>query len=451
MDVWHQTPPLTLRQVFKTWWPLALSWVLMSVEGPAHAAVSARLANPEINLAAWGGIVFPLALMIESPIVMLLAASTAWSKDWGAYRQLRRFMMYAGAILTAVHVVVAFTPLYYSVVRDLMGSPEEIIEPARLGLMIMTPWTWSIAYRRFYQGVLIRFGHSQAVGTGTVIRLAANGLLLALGYAWGALPGIVVASSAVATGVIAEAIYAGLRVRPVLRRQLRPLPGGGAPPAFRSFLGFYVPLALTSVLTLIVPSLVSAALGRMPRALDSLAIWPVVNGLVFILRSPGIAYTETVVALLDYPGSLRLLRRFTWYLIGSVSGIALLVTATPFSRFWFTTLSGLSPELSVLARNSLWMVLLLPNLAVMVSWFQGLMVNGRCTRGISEAVALSLGFHGACLALGVLLGTLPGVYVGLIAYECAGLAQALWMWYRSRDLFRDNGTTGCIAAREPIS
>ena len=55
-----------------------------------------------------------------------------------------------------------------------MGIPHEIIQPARMGLMIMTPWTWSIAYRRFHQGMLIRFGHSKAVSTGTLIRLSAD-------------------------------------------------------------------------------------------------------------------------------------------------------------------------------------------------------------------------------------------------------------------------------------
>ena len=52
----------------------------MSIEGPAHSAVVARLEHPEVNLAAWGGIVYPLSLIIESPIVMLLSASTALCK-----------------------------------------------------------------------------------------------------------------------------------------------------------------------------------------------------------------------------------------------------------------------------------------------------------------------------------------------------------------------------------
>ena len=184
----------------------------MGAELPALSAVIARLPNPEINLAAYGGVVFPLALIIESPIIMLLAASTALCKDWASYRMLYRFMMIASAALTGLHVLVAFTPLYYVVVRGILGVPEVIVEPARIGLMIMTPWTWAIAYRRFQQGVLIRFGHSRSVGVGTVLRLTTDLTVLAVGYTIGTIQGIVVATTAVAAGVVVEAIYAGWAV-----------------------------------------------------------------------------------------------------------------------------------------------------------------------------------------------------------------------------------------------
>ena len=72
---------LSYRRILNTWWPLAASWLLMGVELPALSAVMARLPNPEINLAAYGGIVFPLALIIESPVIMLMTASTALARS----------------------------------------------------------------------------------------------------------------------------------------------------------------------------------------------------------------------------------------------------------------------------------------------------------------------------------------------------------------------------------
>ena len=303
---------LSIRKIFQTWWPLAVSWFLMALELPALSAIVARLADPKINLAAYGGIVFPLALIIEAPIIMLLAASTALSKDWKSYQKIRKFMHTTSAVLTGLHILVVSTPLYFFLVEKIIGSPQEIVAPARIGLAIMLPWTWAVGYRRFNQGVLIRFGHSVTVGKGTFVRLAANFLVLASGYIVNIIPGIIVATSAVAAGVISEAVYIGIKVRPVIDSQLKPMPEIKPELSKKVFLNYYIPLALTSLITLLSQPLISSALSRMPHALDSLAVWPVISGLLFMFRSVGVAYNEVVVTLLDKPGSFVNLRKFAF-------------------------------------------------------------------------------------------------------------------------------------------
>jgi hypothetical protein len=377
-------------------------------------------------------VVFPLALLIESPIIMLLAASTALSRDWASYCKLRRFVTWAGAGLTILHILIAFTPLYDWVVVGLIGAPMEIVEPARLGLRLIIPWSWAIAYRRFNQGVLIRFGHSRAVGVGTVVRLSADGLVLAVGLVVGTIPGIVVAGTAVALGVLSEAAYVGLRVRPVLRDQLRRAPPVEETLTLRGFLEFYIPLAMTSLLTLLVLPIGSAALSRMPRALESLAVWPVVSGMVFMLRSLGIAYNEVVVALLDVPQADRSLRRFAAGLAVLATLLLLVVAGTPLAVFWFERVSALGPRLAGLARMALWVALPMPGLSVLQSWYQGTILHSRRTRGITEAVAISLLVSGLVLGAGVAWARVAGLLVGWLAFDIGNLVQTAWLWVRSR-------------------
>jgi hypothetical protein len=437
MTVTNPSPkPLSLRHVAQTWWPLAASWVLMGAELPALSAIVARLAEPKIHLAAYGGVVFPLALLIESPIIMLLAASTALSKDWDSYLKLRRFTMRAGALLTALHVLIAFTPLYYVIVANVIGAPSEILEPARIGLMIMTPWTWSIAYRRFNQGVLIRFGHSRAVGLGTALRLSVDGIVLAIGFLLGNIPGIVVATGTVAAGVISEAIYVGICVRPVLHNQLKQASPIDTPLTFPDMIAFYFPLAMTSLLNLLVQPIGSAALSRMPQPLESLAVWPVVSGLIFMHRSLGIAYNEVVVALLDEPRSTPSLRRFTTYLTVITTLLLLTIAGTPLSAIWFERVSALNPSLAALARLSLWIALPIPGLNVLQSWYQGAIVHNRRTRAVSEAVGIFLLISSALLWAGVAWGQVTGLYIGMVAFGAGSLAQTGWLWYRGRPVMR---------------
>ncbi len=253
--------------------------------------------------------------------------------------------------------------------------------------MIMTPWTWSIAYRRFQQGVMIRFGHSRAVGTGTVVRLLVGGAVLLTGYWIGTIPGIVVACTAQALGVVSEGIYAGLRVRPILKYQVE-FARATDMITWKSFAGFYLPLALTSLLSLIWQPIGSAALSRMNRPLESLAVWPVLSGLVFMLRTMGMAYNEVVVALLDIKGSFFTLRRYTTLLVVVSGTLHLLIAVTPLAKVWFSGVSALSDPLLSLALLGFWLALPIAPLTVFQSWYQGAIVVGKKTRGIPEAMAI---------------------------------------------------------------
>ncbi|NJD60323.1 MAG: hypothetical protein C3F13_09720 [Anaerolineales bacterium] len=427
-----QSTQLSKQRIFHTWWPLAASWLLMAIELPLISAVIARLPYPEINLAAYGGVITPLALIIESPIIMLLAASTALSKDWTSYIKIRRFMMVAGVSLTVLHILIAFTPLYYFIVEQLMDVPQVIVEPARIGLMIMLPWTWSIAYRRFNQGVLIRFGHSKSVSTGTLIRLAADILVLAIGYSIHSIPGVVVATAAVAAGVLSEAVYSGIIVRPVLDTELKPAPAVQPILTRRTFFAFYIPLVMTSLLSLLVQPIGAAALSRMPQPLESLAAWSVVSGLIFIFRSFGISFNEVVVALLDESQSARKLWSFAVNLILATSIAWLLIIATPLSSFWFKIVSALPDNLATLAQTGIWLTLPMPALAVLQSWYQGSILHSHKTRGITEAVIIFLVVNFATLALGVTWGQVAGLYIGLASFVISTLIQTGWLWYRSR-------------------
>ena len=426
------TSPLSYWEIVRTWWPLAASWLLMALEGPAVTAIIARLADPEVHLAAYGGLVLPLAFLVEAPIIMLLSASTALSKDWASYQKIRRFMHVLGGGLTVLHFLVAFTPLYDAFATGLMGVPPEILEPGRIGLQIVLPWTWSIAYRRFNQGVLIRAGHSLAVGLGTLIRLAVDGAVLAIGYFLGSVPGIVVASAAIVTGVVAEAVYAGIRVRPVLRDMIRPAVAVDPALTLRAFLRFYIPLSLTSLINLISRPIVSGSLSRMPRAIDSLAVWSVVTSLVFLVRSFGVGYNETVISLVDRPEALRKLRRFSFVLAGATTLLLLLFAATPLAGFWFGQMTGLSAPLAELARQSVWLALILPALSVTQSLSQGILLHSRRTRALTEAVILFLVVDVGLLAIGVAWGKATGLFVGVAALSLGELLRNVWLNLRSR-------------------
>jgi len=421
-----------MRRVVTMWWPLALSWAMMGLEQPLVGAAVARLPEPEAQLAAWGSFAFPLALVVEAPVIMLLAASTELSRDGPAYRALSRVAHGMGFGLTLLHLLVVATPLYDWLADDVLGLPPTVHEPAWLGLVLLLPWTWSIASRRFHQGVLIRQGQSRAVGWGTALRLGTCCTVLGVGLWDGRGPGVAVGAMALSCGVLAEAIYAALRVRSVKRAlpatQTRPLLRGWA------FWRFYLPLAMTPLVTLAIMPVGTASVSRMPDPLPSLAVWPMANSLVFVLQAMGLALHEVVVTLLDEPGAREPLRRFALRVGIAATGVLAVLALPPVGYGWFFGVAGLSSELAAFGAGALWIALPIPAMRVAQSWYQGLLVHSRRTRAISEAVVVLAVTCTTVLVVGVRRGEWVGLPVVLVAYSAGRVLQTGWLVVRARGL-----------------
>ncbi len=427
---------LSPRRILALWWPLAASWLLMGVELPLFTGCVARMAEPKVNLAAYGSLVFPIALVIEAPIMMLLAAATALAGDLETWGRVRRFMHKTSACLTALHVLIAFTPLFDVLATRVFGVPTEVIEPARLGLRIMTPWTWAIAYRRAHQGVLIRFDRARPVVLGTCLRLLGNVVVYAIAFGLHArgfaLDGIAVGTSAVVCGVVSEALFIGWCTRTLLAERGLPARPPGPALSRAAFLRFYVPLALTPLIALLTQPIGAAAMARMREPLDSLAAWPGVHSLLFLVRAGGFAYNEVVLSLLGRPGAARALRRFGLSLGLGSSLLLLAVAGTPLAELWFGRVSGLAPELAGLAAAATLLAVPWPFSQALQSGYQGALVHHRRTRFVTEAMLVFFAVVSLALWACVRFTDWRGAHAAVLSLTLASLSQTGWLALRHR-------------------
>src|SRR5207249_3217422 len=198
----------------------------------------------------------------------------------------------------------------------------------------------------------------------------------------------------------------------------------------------YLPLAAMPLLAFFAVPLASAAMTRMPRALDSLAVWPVLTGLGFLLRSTGFAVNEVVIARFDRPGAVPVLRRFCARLAGVTTLLLAVMAVTPLGTIWFEQVSALPPALGALARTGLWLALPWPALSVYQSWYQGAIVHSRRTRAVTESVALSLAVSALILGAGIAARRGSGLPVAVAALVIGNAVQVGWLAARGRPLIR---------------
>jgi hypothetical protein len=419
------------RDIFRFWIPLFASWLLMTAEGPIISAAINRLPDEVVMLAAQG-IVMSLSVTIESPIINLLATATALVQDRASFLLVRRFTVHWMILLTAVTVLIAFTPLFDVVVVSWLGTPAEVATWVRPGMRIMTLWSAAIGWRRFLQGVLIRFDQTRKVGWGTAVRLATSGGV-AIGLAVAtALPGVVIGTTALMLGVIAEAAYATWAVRPLLRSELAPEAAAaeGATLTYRELFWFHLPLAGTSMLILLAQPLVTSSLARLANPTRSLAAWPLVFQVMLMMRAIALALPEVVIALTRGPESYVPLRRFSLLLTGVATAIMALFALTPLADFYFLRVQDATVDIAELAQSGLLLFLLLPGFATLISWLRGLLIKRRATRVVNAGMVLNLTATALVLLAGIWQNW-PGIPTAAAALTAAVAVEFLFLLWRT--------------------
>lgn len=419
------------RDIFWFWLPLFASWLLMTAEGPIVSAAINRLPNEVIMLAAQG-IVVSLSVTIESPIINLLATSTALVKDRASFLQVRRFTIHWMILLTIVTVLIAFTPLFDMVVVRWLGTPAPVAEWVRPGLQIMTLWSAAIAWRRFLQGVLIGFNQPRKMAWGTAIRLLTSGgtvIGLASFTSW---PGVVNGTTGLMAGVVAEAIYATIAVRPLLQNELSVNQESNETPlTYRDLLLFHLPLAGTAVMVLLVQPLVTFSLARLDRPTESLAAWPVVFQIMLMARAAALALPEAVIALTKGPDTHGPIRRFSLMLAAVVAAGVALFTFSPLARLYLFGVQDMTAEVGGLAQSSLLYFLPFPALTVVGMWLRGVLINGRKTTAVNVAMVVNMVVTIIVLAAG-LAGQWPGLPTAAVALTLAVLAEIIYLAWRAQ-------------------
>jgi len=380
--------PLTLKKIFIFWVPLAATWFMMSMEGPFLAAVIARLAEPKFNLAAYG-VAFSFALIVEAPVIMIMSASTALVKDARSFIKLRNFTYLLNSIITVLMLIGLIPTIFFFVAENLIGLPTNIAKLTYLASIILLPWPATIGYRRFYQGILIRNNLTRRVAYGTIIRLFSMSITALVLYYFTDVPGVAVGAAALSMGVTMEAIVSKIMV---LKTQRRIMSIEGEDISYRKIYNFYLPLALTTTIALGVHPIVTFFVGRAKFPIESLAVLPVINSLVFIFRALGLSYQEVGISLLGNSSeNFKKLKNFATILAVSVFSIFAIVAFTPLSLFWFETVSGLSKELSEFAIFPLQLFVIMAPMTVLISWQRAVLVKSQFTKPITWATFIEVG------------------------------------------------------------
>jgi hypothetical protein len=194
----------------------------------------------------------------------------------------------------------------------------------------------------------------------------------------------------------------------------------------RDVLRFHLPLAATSLLTLLAQPIVGAALARMPHPEETLAAWPVIWGIMSLFRSAAFALPEAVIALVSDNRLKTAVGTFCRRTGFAASAAMLLTVLTPLSDVYLRHVAGLPGQLSAYVIPGLVLGLALPYINAVHSWLRGLLMAGHATGAVYWGMGLNLALTAILVVGGVLLGT-PGIATAMIAMTVAYVAEVYYL------------------------
>jgi len=426
-------------RILRLWGPLEAAWLLMAIEGPFLAAILARLPEPTLNLGAFG-VACGFAWVFESPIILIMSAVTALVENQDSLHKVRAFTYSLNGTLTLGLAVFVSPPVFSLVTETIMGLPREITHLVHPACVLLMPWPSAIGYRRFYQGILMRSGLTHRIAYGTALRLSTMGGTAVVLAAVTRMPGALVGTAALSVGVVTEAAASRFWAREPVRRLLATSPTHEyqrSPLSYQSIARFYLPLALTSLLAVGVNPMVAFFLGRSRMPLESLAVMPVVLGLIFAFNTAGLTFQEVAIPLFSLnQRNFRPLKRFAGWLVLITSGALALMVSTPFLRFWLETVVGLSPTLASFAWLPIALIILLPAITTVTCFQRALLVVVRTTRPITWASAVEVAGIGGALFLLTQVCDWVGAVAAVSAMVAGRLAAMIYLFPKTSEALR---------------
>jgi hypothetical protein len=262
--------------------------------------------------------------------------------------------------------------------------------------------------------------------------LASGGVAITLGL-YSDYAGVIIGTSALMAGVLAEAIFATIAVRPLLKNELGPeAPAAeGEPLTYNQLFWFHLPLAGTSFMILLVQPLTTSSLAKLDNPVQSLAAWPVLFQILLMVRAAALALPEAVIALTKGPQMFKPIRRFTWTIATAVTLFMLLFTFTGLSSYYIFVIQDMTEVVGNLAQETLVLYLLFPALTVLAMWLRGLLIHDRKTKIVNMAMIINLVVTAVVLSIGVRL-YLPGLPVAAAALNIAIIFEVIFLAWRTQ-------------------
>ncbi len=385
----NQSQAVNLRTLWREFLPLSLSDVTMACGDPMLTTTLAHLPSAQINIAAVG-IAKSLAIFFESPIIMILHAANALAASSNSRKALWRFTLLVGGGLTFLLSLLGLPIIFNFVGVSLLGISPAMLTTVSQVLLLMGGWPFAIAWRRYFQGLLIYHGQSHALAKASICRLFTLALVLTTGFLLH-ISGGIVAGFGLMSGVIVEAIVVTIFARrsgATLPPEIVTQPN--LPSNLAQVWKFYLPLANSMMVVWGGRTILISILARAQDATIAIAAWSAAWGLVLVIANSTRMVQQMVIKYRHQVSDKQLLI-FAVSVGSACSTLLLLMSVTPIGDRIVQSFIGNDLTLANSIKPVLLICTIVPLFVALQNATQGFLVSENRTGHVNLSTWLGTG------------------------------------------------------------
>lgn len=382
------------------------------------SAVLARMDDPESALAAYS-IAFHLNATLGSPLWACQVIAVSYIRDRGCFWRMISFSVWLGVPLIVLWCLIGTTPLGDWVYGTIFGAGAEVVRAAKNCTLIFTVMIIFVIPRSAIYGLLIAKRRTILVTYGSLVRLAALGLLLL--FFSHLIQGAEVGAASIVMCVVVETFAALLIARPYLRA----LSPAGRPPAYKNMWKFSWPIMFMHLSEWGVIFVLNIFLGRLTKPELALAAFGFLDSLLRVLLSPTRNLIPLAQTLVNSRRDLPVVLVFSGLVGVGFAGIMLLLLFAPIKHLVLADVMGLPSDMAAYIGPSLLFGALLALMMTSSALTRGLLISAKRTGFIAFSSAGRLAVVVGVGTAAILLDMQNGALIGMLALIAAFAFESL--------------------------
>lgn len=380
--------PVSLRELFAFFLPLALTHMMMSGGTPIVNAGIARCPDPVEGLAAFA-VAFSFSVFLNSLCFGLEPAVVALGRGVTSLGKLTRMAALLGVGLALIEFTIGMSPLAQFIFTRVFGLEAALAHRAAVVVVAFSPIPFFLSLRSVGRGMLTTISRTNLVGWATLLRLLGMILVVVFGINRLEIDGALLGALAFNAGVLAETLF----VIVCAIRRLDELPDeedGEDEIGYGAIVSFVAPLLVSMLFAVSLAPIMNAVISRTNDAEVAVSSFSVVRSIAWFVAFMLVAFQQTVIARGRSREDALQVARFACLVAGGLSLTLMLLAFTPLGRLIMAGAIGVKGQVLEASVYTLMWAPLLPPFLALRAYLRGMAVRDGRTGMVLHSSIVSL-------------------------------------------------------------